>query len=137
MNHHMHGHGRHGGVSKEFYCVCPSCDFYTEHVPGVPCRTLVCPDCGSSLERGEVIPEQSLKGGLPYHRVIPRERIPVPFPVVVADKCTACGICIDICPTHTIVMRDNKAIVEVDNCRNCRVCIARCPEKAIILGTVK
>ncbi|MGC8865208.1 MAG: 4Fe-4S dicluster domain-containing protein [Bacteroidales bacterium] len=126
MHHHAHGEGG--------YCVCPQCDFYTEHMSGVPCRTLTCPDCGVSLIRGEVhLADEKESQGLPFHRVQPREKVKVPFPKVIVDKCTACGICINICPTGTIVWIEGKAFVEEAGCRNCRICIARCPEKAIIL----
>jgi ferredoxin len=55
------------------------------------------------------------------------------YPKVIAEKCTACGICIDICPTKTIVLENNKAFVEIDNCRNCKMCMRVCPENAFIL----
>ncbi len=41
------GEGR-GSVSL---CVCPKCDKKVKHEPGVPCNTIVCPDCGVSMMR--------------------------------------------------------------------------------------
>ncbi len=115
------------------YCVCPECDFYTEHVSGVYCQTLTCPDCGVALMSGSVNESQEQPGGLPFHQVKPRISIKVPFPKVIEKKCSGCGVCIEICPTDTIVWKEGKAFVEESGCRNCRICIARCPEKAIIL----
>lgn len=33
------------------YCICPKCEFKTEHIPGEPCRTKFCPTCNISLIR--------------------------------------------------------------------------------------
>lgn len=133
LHHGSHGHSHHGHGAGG-YCVCPQCDFYSEHSPGVPCRTLTCPDCGVPLIRGEVqLAKEQVPQGLPFHQVKPREKVKVPFPKVLTDKCTACGVCINICPTGTIVWKEGKAFVEESGCRNCRICIARCPEKAIVL----
>lgn len=118
---------------QEGYCVCPECDFYTEEVPEVPCNTLTCPDCNVALVKGSVLEGREQPGGLPFHRVKPRTSIKVPFPKVAQNKCNGCGICIDVCPADTIVLKEGKAFVEESGCRNCRICIARCPEKAILL----
>jgi len=32
-------------------CVCPACGKILPHRKGVPCSTLVCPDCGVSMTR--------------------------------------------------------------------------------------
>jgi ferredoxin len=55
------------------------------------------------------------------------------YPKVVAEKCTACGACIEVCPTQTIVMENGKAFVKIENCRNCKRCMIACPENAFIL----
>ncbi|MDK2909586.1 MAG: hypothetical protein PWR20_1153 [Bacteroidales bacterium] len=126
-------HHQHHAQSERSFCVCPECDFYTEHVAGVPCRTLTCPDCGVPLVRGEVKTGDINTSTQTLHQVKPRTDIKVPYPKVLTEKCTSCGICMDICPANTIIWKEDKAFIEESGCRNCRICIARCPEKAIVL----
>jgi len=33
------------------YCVCPRCNYRVEHQPGVPCSSLICPNCKTHLTR--------------------------------------------------------------------------------------
>jgi cation diffusion facilitator family transporter len=33
------------------YCVCPRCNYRIEHQPGVPCSSLICPNCKIYLKR--------------------------------------------------------------------------------------
>jgi len=33
------------------YCVCPRCNYRVEHQPGVPCSSLICPNCKAHLTR--------------------------------------------------------------------------------------
>jgi cation diffusion facilitator family transporter len=33
------------------YCVCPKCGYRVEHQPGVPCSSLICPNCKTHLTR--------------------------------------------------------------------------------------
>jgi cation diffusion facilitator family transporter len=33
------------------YCVCPRCNYRVEHQPGVPCSSLICPNCKIPLKR--------------------------------------------------------------------------------------
>jgi hypothetical protein len=33
------------------YCVCKKCGYRVEHQPGVPCSTLICPNCKTPLTR--------------------------------------------------------------------------------------
>jgi hypothetical protein len=47
------GGGRRGtGAGPTGYCVCPNCGEKVNHTAGVPCTSLKCPKCGSSLVRG-------------------------------------------------------------------------------------
>jgi len=52
------------------------------------------------------------------------------------DACISCGLCIDICPTMTILWQDNKPKWEKDTCVQCSACINRCPERAVEYGKV-
>ena len=52
------GFGRGFGWRRRFrgrgpggYCVCPKCGYRVEHQPGVPCSSLICPNCKIHLRR--------------------------------------------------------------------------------------
>ena len=48
------GRGRMGGPNSAGPggdCVCPCCDYKTEHVVGQPCSRNICPKCGTKLIR--------------------------------------------------------------------------------------
>ena len=47
-------------------------------------------------------------------------------------KCVGCGLCVSLCPTKNLSLRDGKATAE-DRCTMCYRCISRCPQKAITL----
>jgi len=49
---------------------------------------------------------------------------------VTEDKCTACGICLDVCPTEAIKMIDGRAKITME-CIDCGACPRVCPEGAI------
>ncbi len=64
------------------------------------------------------------------------ERRPVPrfrLAVVDAGKCTACGLCEQVCASRAIRIED-RAIVDEGLCIGCAECIAECPEEAIVLS---
>ncbi|MBU2490177.1 MAG: DUF362 domain-containing protein [Proteobacteria bacterium] len=54
-------------------------------------------------------------------------------PVVKADKCRACGLCAQVCPTGAVEDRDGKSFINPELCIGCGECMTRCPEKAIDL----
>jgi cation diffusion facilitator family transporter len=52
------GFGRGFGWRRRFrgrgpggYCVCPRCNYRVEHQPGIPCSSLICPNCKIHLKR--------------------------------------------------------------------------------------
>lgn len=45
--------------------------------------------------------------------------------------CSACGACVDACPSEAIEMQDNKACVDPNSCVDCGVCVDECPLEAI------
>lgn len=54
--------------------------------------------------------------------------------VILAEKCTACGLCHDLCRFGAIMKpRGEEAAFSVDpvGCEGCGVCVRFCPEKAI------
>jgi len=47
------GRGRGRGWGPPATCVCPSCGNSVPHTPGVPCRSMRCPNCGLPMMRGD------------------------------------------------------------------------------------
>lgn len=48
------------------------------------------------------------------------------------DTCIACGACIAVCPTGSLVTNaDGKAECQPDVCIDCGACIPTCPVSAI------
>jgi ferredoxin len=60
-------------------------------------------------------------------------KIPGAKAIVDMERCTCCGICVDLCPEHAISMND---IVEIDDgqCNGCGSCIDECPNEALSLS---
>ena len=48
----------------------------------------------------------------------------------VDEWCKRCNICVEICPTQTLVLTHD-AIVEAENCIRCGLCERYCPDIAI------
>ncbi|OGV69732.1 MAG: ferredoxin [Lentisphaerae bacterium RIFOXYA12_FULL_48_11] len=46
-------------------------------------------------------------------------------------KCTACGLCVDICPVQAISLENDKAKIDEEKCVDCGQCIDQCPNTAI------
>lgn len=132
-NHHGFGQGQHG-KSEGGYCICAQCGYTLIHQPGVPCKSVFCPECNISMMRSEIPGIKHVAKPETVDEVKPELAEPkILYPKVVTEKCTACGACIDICPTDTIVMENGKAFVKIENCRNCKKCMRVCPENAFML----
>jgi NAD-dependent dihydropyrimidine dehydrogenase PreA subunit len=54
-------------------------------------------------------------------------------PVVDTDLCTACGICVDECPTNALDLEDVAVLARPDDCSECGTCQEVCPNEAIEL----
>ncbi len=55
-------------------------------------------------------------------------------PVVDKDLCTACGICVDECPTCALDLGDTAVLARPDDCTECGTCEEVCPNEAITLS---
>ncbi len=64
-------------------------------------------------------------------------------PVVVPERCVACGICCDACPPQVMALNQGKLTIDYAGCIRCYCCVELCPEKALdlkagtLLGAVK
>lgn len=48
------------------------------------------------------------------------------------EKCTGCGICLDVCPHAVLELIGRKAVVSArDRCMECGACRLNCPHEAI------
>lgn len=53
-------------------------------------------------------------------------------PLIDADSCTACGVCIDTCPCDVLELVDDVATVtDEDSCIACAECLEECAFGAI------
>ncbi|WP_430972094.1 EFR1 family ferrodoxin [Sunxiuqinia rutila] len=67
----------------------------------------------------------TVKGNVPY-----KERKPMPLMTPETnEKCTDCGVCVEICPMEAIDQTDNRTI-HAEKCIRCNSCVKHCPEKA-------
>jgi nitroreductase/Pyruvate/2-oxoacid:ferredoxin oxidoreductase delta subunit len=56
--------------------------------------------------------------------------------VIEADKCIGCGLCVKVCPSETISMQGDKAVVTGDHSLSCGHCAAACPVGAITIHAI-
>lgn len=89
-------------------------------------------DSLSKLEQVNSLNEFFIKGNIPYRNVGPS----TPAAPVCTDECFACGECIEVCPTHAIVL-SNEGIIEteVTQCIKCCACVKECPNEARVFNT--
>lgn len=50
----------------------------------------------------------------------------------ITDACTACGLCLDVCPIGAISEGEPKYVID-DTCCDFEECVVECPEEAIVL----
>jgi len=53
--------------------------------------------------------------------------------IVDSEKCTGCGVCVDVCPAGAIEV-DRQAVVNEEACTGCAACVSECPNEAIIIA---
>jgi nitroreductase/ferredoxin len=56
--------------------------------------------------------------------------------VIDAERCTGCGLCVEICPAGTITMQGEKAVVTGEMSLSCGHCAAVCPAEAVTVRAI-
>ncbi|MBF0469231.1 MAG: nitroreductase family protein [Desulfamplus sp.] len=56
--------------------------------------------------------------------------------VIDQNRCSGCGLCIKICPSDTISLKNGKAHVTGESSLSCGHCMAICPESAISINSL-
>lgn len=57
---------------------------------------------------------------------------PYVLPLIDLARCSGCELCVQLCPTRAVELRDGKAaVVRPEDCTFCEVCESYCPEGAI------
>jgi len=57
--------------------------------------------------------------------------------IIDPDRCSGCGLCVNICPYNAITIENNIAQVDTILCRGCGMCAAVCPSSAATLRTYR
>ncbi len=56
------------------------------------------------------------------------------MPYKITDECTACGTCMESCPSEAIKEGEAKYSIDPEACIDCGVCVEECPANAIVEG---
>ncbi len=56
--------------------------------------------------------------------------------VIDQEKCIGCELCVKVCPSQTISMHNDKAVVTGDRSLQCGHCVAACPAGAVRVNTL-
>lgn len=52
-------------------------------------------------------------------------------PVIDRNRCTVCGICVEVCPGDVMAMDGEPVVAYPEECWHCGACFLDCPEDAI------
>jgi heterodisulfide reductase subunit A len=52
---------------------------------------------------------------------------------LIPEKCNACGLCLQVCPTKAISIKRNRVTIDSILCTGCGICVPKCPTEAIDL----
>jgi ferredoxin len=61
-----------------------------------------------------------------------RSREAVAMLYVDDERCSGCGVCVDVCPSGAISLHDGKASISQHLCNQCEACASACPQGAIL-----
>ena len=50
-----------------------------------------------------------------------------------ADRCAACGVCVEACPFLALSLNESSAALDWEKCMGCGVCVDKCPNEAMSL----
>ncbi len=55
----------------------------------------------------------------------------IPTPVLIANRCDACGVCAEVCRFHAIVCIGGETLIFPELCHGCGSCVMQCPRDAL------
>jgi len=68
------------------------------------------------------------------------KRVPFADVAIEVDACTACGACVQFCPTDALSMTVDKESFKLTflpaHCLDCEICVIACPESVVTYGPV-
>ena len=74
-----------------------------------------------------------------FYNMIPEFMVKIVAPLVwvrpniLDENCINCNICVENCPTHSILHGKKRPQFDYTNCINCMCCHELCPQKAVYL----
>ena len=51
---------------------------------------------------------------------------------IISDECTACGLCLDACPSEAIKEEEDVFVIDEEACDDCGSCVEECVNEAIV-----